>query len=240
VELDEIAPAFQMIAIEPMHIPFGNVVIAPALAAKTVTMIGSERVSPEQILTGLTAVYGLRTARKLDGSLELTRPKVTTSQNIADLGAAVRNTIPAPLLHAFHTRLHTGETGTSSGMRLLKKQDYQALVRDMQIPAACWLRLLAEPRVSAHKDKRMPLSKLGEWEQKLFAIFLSASTLNEAYWIGDRTPPPYIADFDHIVLTGGLSRDEKGITHLALFLSYPDPKTGELMHGIGFTNARIP
>ena len=215
-----------------------------AYAAKHATLAGAENVTSAEIMDALAAVYGLRVIRPEPGTLRLTHPLYAGAQDISDLGKAVRSAIPDPFWRVITIRVSIKRAGLQQGRPALlftpRESVYSTAGSVLREAAIREFRARVESKIRKSKEQKLPLSALDEREKQLFVLIMAADSLTEACWIADRPLPPYIADFDHVVLTGGVYRTDKDEERFSLFFSYPDPATGILRKGVGFSNARIP
>jgi hypothetical protein len=213
--------------------------IDPTLDSKRVTMVGQDHASPYAIFKAIATVYGLQVVQEKDLSLLLTRRRDPTAQTLADVGKALADSVPTPWLRWFHGRLQSPER-RRTGLRPMTKEDYEGPSGLARLAAFRLLRAKIEPLIAGQKDKEIRLSGLQNQDKELFALGLAVPSLGEMTWMGERAVPPYIADFDQIILTGGLTPGPDGKPRLEFFLSYRDPETGAFSKGVGFFNARVP
>jgi hypothetical protein len=211
-----------------------------AIAPKTVTLAAEKTVAPDRLMAALALVYGLRVIRQREGTVLLTLPADPVPSAAGELAPAIARTVPAPLLHALRARRQDTAQGIRGAAGGPPKVRVQALAHKLQMNALRALRGAVEPKVRAAVHHEVALSDLPNDEQALFGLSLMAGAFGEAWWICDRVPPPYIASFDRVVLTGSLSHDEAGRTFLTLFLCHDDPATGARRREVGFLNALVP
>lgn len=213
--------------------------VDPVLAAKTVVAVGMDFVPPFEMFQALAELYGLRLKQDDDHSVLLTRKRDPAAQTLDQVPRALREMVPTPLRHWFHARQQSPER-FHSGENPLLREDYANPATEARLAAIRLFRAKVEPEVLARKDKQIRLSELSDDTKKLFALTLAIGDLGQVAWMGERAAPPYVTDFDHIILTGSLTAGADGKPRLAMFLSYKDPRTGQLHQGTGFVNARIP
>ena len=214
------------------------------LSAKHITLVGAEQADSSEIMNAMAAVYNLRVLHLDDGAMRITRPRNPSAQDISELGTAVRNAIPTPIWRTVKARVQAMrplfKTARTLPQRPIVESDYHSAAENLREATLREFRAQVEPKTRKAKDQKLPFSALTDHERQLFTIAFTAYPFAEACWIADRPIPPYIADFEHVVLTGGVIHDEKNGDRFSLFFSYPDPATGQLHRGVGFTNARIP
>lgn len=208
-------------------------------APKHVTLAGEEILSTETLMRSLAAVYGLRVIANKDGSFVLTHPLAVEATQLSDLGRALRSVLPEPILRMFRTR-DISAYDKDKLERPLLSSDYESRASTSSRSAMRMFRYLAEREVKSQSEKRLALSHLSEPARNLFALSSTLGAFAGASWIADRTAPPYITDFDHVILTGGIYNNPQGAARLSLFLSYTNPKSGVTSRGVGFSNAIIP
>jgi hypothetical protein len=74
-----------------------------AVAAKPVTLAGTDNASANEVLHALANVYGLRLADALPGSsIKITLPDVAPPSDLAALPLSLRQALPEPLVRAAH------------------------------------------------------------------------------------------------------------------------------------------
>ena len=98
-------------------------------------------------------------------------------------------------------------------------------------------RYTVEPKVKAQPGKKLSLAHLSEQERSTFGLANAITALSHACWLADRPLPPYIADIEHVTLTGGMYINAEGLERFSLYFSYLNPKTGMMYKGVGFSNA---
>lgn len=208
-------------------------------APKHVTLVGEEILSAETLMHSLAAVYGLRVALNEDGSFILTHLLAVEANQLSELGRALRSVVPEPIFRM----LRTQDVSTDDKVKIertLLSSDYENRAGASSRSAMRMFRYIAERAVKSSPEKRLALSHLNEQARNLFAISYTLGSFAEAGWIADRTIPPYITDFDHVILTGGIYNNAQGAERLSLFLSYKNPTSGVTSRGVGFSNAIIP
>jgi len=200
-------------------------------AAKHVTVVGGDKLSAEALMHALAGVYGLRIAHNEDGSFVLTSPIAITAVRLSDLSRALRSAIPVPLYLMFHIR--TRDKPVSPGV--YEEQSAAKYNSSMRM-----FRYLAERAVKSQHGGRLALSHLDETARNEFAFASTVGSFSQACWLVDRPMPPYLSDMDHIILTGGITRNAEGAERFSLHFSYLDLKTGIMSRGVGFSNTIIP
>jgi hypothetical protein len=211
-----------------------------AYANKQVTLVGVSRLSPDVLMRSLAGVYGLRVVRKEDGSFVLTHPTVIEAKGLSDLGRALKSAIPAPIYRAMESRSqfipHIAD-GQENPVFLV---EYKLQGSAIRISAQRIFRSLAESTVKSQPEAKLALSRLGNRTQSAFALSNTVNMFADACWLADRPLPPMLADFDHIMLTGGYARNPQGDERFSLFFSYTDPTSSAKNQGFGFSNAKVP
>jgi hypothetical protein len=100
-----------------------------------------------------------------------------------------------------------------------------------------WLQTGLEPKLRAAPGRRVPVEALSAGERIALANFVMGDGLSLMAGLLLRQMPEYVAHFDQVVLTGGLSKnpqDPEGKTRLSLFLGHR--ATGGYIRGqAGFT-----
>ncbi|MCW3098232.1 MAG: hypothetical protein JWL77_3850 [Chthonomonadaceae bacterium] len=207
-------------------------------ASKHVTLIGSDKLPGDALMRGVAAVYGLRAVHNEDGSFVLTHPAVIAVNRITELGHALTSAIPAPI----YRRIQAGvPTVPTHNIHLpVDEVDYQSYGSALYRSALQTFRYLVQPQVKAQPEARLLLSKMDDRARNLFEFAQNARMYCLASAITVRPMPPYIADLDHVTLTGGMYRNDAGEGRFSLFFSYTNPKTGVTSHGDGFNNAIVP
>jgi hypothetical protein len=209
-------------------------------AGKTVTLVGTALLPPDVLLRSLASVYGLRVARTEAGTSVLTYPMIFEAKQLSDVSRSLRSAIPAPLYRVIQSRLVTSRRRVSFAGEPAMLIDYSNAELALKRSSMRQFRYLAEMQVKAQTQGQMALSRFATPAPSLFEIASLARDFSNACWFADRSLPPYIADFEHITLMGGLYNSAEGQKRFALSFSYTDPKTGETHQGVGFTNAIVP
>lgn len=214
--------------------------VDPACASKRVTLIGTDKLPAEELVNSLAEVYGLRLAHNEDSSVVVKLPMIVEAKSLSDIGRSVRSAIPDPIYRAMRSRTSYSPTSRPLPEPFVSLTDYSLKESDMHHAALRMFLYLAEPQVKSQKAEKLALSRMGTRARNLFEYTSTAVTFAKACWIADRSDPPYITDFDHITLTGGLYRNDDGKKSFSLYFSYRDPKTGEQRQGDGFSTIGIP
>lgn len=209
-------------------------------AAKRVTLVGMEKFSPEITMRSLAAVYGLRAVHTENSNLILTHPVLPNVKEISDLRQALQEVIPAPILHAMRPLSQTPPPGQKGIERPILASEYQARGSAIHRAAMQMFRYVAEATVKSQSKTKRALSQFDEPERLRFALSSTVGSFAQACWMTDRPVPPYIGDFDHVILTGGISHTPDGSAQLSLFFSYRNPQSGLFYKGVGFINAPVP
>ena len=208
------------------------------LGPKTITLVGQNRTTADQLLAAMAQVYGLRIVRQ-DTAVVLTRPANPSVRDLSELGAAITAIIPRPLLQTFQMRfaMYRSEHNRERAFPNMVFQDAGFDLRNSLYRA---LRAVIEPKVAASKDRSLLLSDLKGAEKNLFGIELTADTFGELLQLSILPLRLFITDFDLTVLTGGFSRDDGGRNRFTLYLWHVDPVTGTRRQCAGFIDALIP
>lgn len=211
-----------------------------AYANKRVTLVGVSTLSANVLLRSLAKVYGLRVLHKEDGSTILTHPFVIEAKDLSDLGRALKSAIPAPIYRAMQSRsqsIHRHQNGQEQPVLLI---DYQVQGAAIRKSAQRIFRYIAEPAVKSRPGEKLALSLLGNRAQSAFELASTANMFADACWMADRPLPHFLADFDHITLTGGYNRNPQGEERFSLYYSFTDPTSGEKSLEAGIFNAKVP
>lgn len=214
--------------------------VDPMYAAKHVTLVGVDKLPADVLMRSIAAVYGRRVAKNEDGSFLLTHPSAIEAKQLTELGSALRSAIPAPIYRAI-------QAGVLSTHKEIQGVESPVLADDYQVPASVlrrsamqMFRYIAEPKVKSQPTGKLALSCLGDPARSMFEFANTIGLFSTICWLADRPQPPYISDIDHVILTGGIYRNEAGDERFSLFFSYTNPKTGALYKGVGFSNAPAP
>jgi hypothetical protein len=230
--------------------------VDPAYAAKRVTLVGADNLSPEIVIQSLAAVYGQGVDHHRDNTVHLTNPPFFdmphTPRAVYTLFHAydklVRPEIPAPIVRVMHARFVAGRTKTKNqeGTELLEygtQGEFQRIAATLRNSAMQMFRYLAEPEVKAQPQQKLALSRLGERERILFAIAQSASVYADACKLTEIPLPPYITDLDdfrqNVTITEKVYRDNNGVLRVALALTYVYPQTGVAYGPVNFFDASM-
>ena len=211
-----------------------------AYAAKLVTLAGIDKLSADIVMRSLAAVYGLRLVNKEDGSFVLTHPAPTEVKRLSDLAGSIRSAIPTPIYRTIQARLTSRHAERTMRLFPVLAGQYEEQASELRPTAIQLFRYGVEPKVKSQTGAKLALSHLNERERSMFALADTIGEFSEACWLADRPLPPYIADFDHVILTGGMYRSAEGAERFSLYFSYPNPKTGRMYRGVGFSNAIVP
>ena len=192
--------------------------VDPTFAAKRVTLVGTEKLSPETLMQSLATVYGLNVDHRRDDHVVLTflpdksskRPELPRFMEYDEVIC-----MPDPIYRVIHARFLAGRTKAKNqeGQELLAfetQYEFQRIGATFRNAAMRMLRYLAEPQVKAQPNKKLPLSRLGEREYTLFMFAQTMSASAAACELMDIPPPPYIThryDFaESVNITGGVYR----------------------------------
>lgn len=175
--------------------------VEDALAAKTATIIGCEREPPDRVLQALADLYGLRlqtdyaagTGKPEPTGYRLTRFRPRAARSMADLAEQLSRVFPAPLVRA------------AQPYSLIRHENFFK-VRRLGKTALRQLRERVEPKITAAKNRRAPLSDCGEEARGRLAVGLIAEAMDTITTRALDTPPSYISDFPQAILTGGFER----------------------------------
>jgi len=220
--------------------------VDPMYAAKRVTIVGLDNLQTDRadragrLLRSLAELYGLRVAQGEDGSLTLTHRLFVEPQKLSDLSAALKSAIPDPIYRALHKHSRPTDNETTGRGNPVLSYEYTKSASACQHSAMQMFRYLAEAAVSSKPEKRLALSQIGETARSLFIVARTVDAFSSACWLAGRAAPPYITDFDHVTLTGGIYHNEEGAERLSLFFSYPNATTHQMYRGVGFVNAIVP
>jgi len=193
----------------------------PIYASKRVTMVGTEKLSPETLIQCLAAVYGLGVEHRRDDHVVLTGlPGPTLEDEAAKTyfrgyDKYAQKALPPPLYRVLHARFLAGRTKTKNqeGPRLLEydtQYEFQRLAATLRNTAMRQFRYLAEPQVKAADKEKLPLSHLGEREQKLFMFAQTIAAYAGHCELAEIPLPPYVTHsnvFQHpgvVKITGGV------------------------------------
>jgi len=213
--------------------------VDPVLEAKAVTVIGGEYARPFEIFEAISKVYGLQLKQEQDRSILLAFKPERATEDIAQLPRVLKSAIPDPLLRWFRARIQKSNRPAFAARPMLRTDIANPSNEARQL-ATRLFRAQIEPRIVRDKDKGIRFSNIADRERKLFAFAAAVGALGQVTWMTERAIPPYVQDFESIVLTGGVTFAIDGKPRLALFLSYGDRQTGSFHQGVGFMNARIP
>jgi hypothetical protein len=216
--------------------------VDPMYATKHVTLVSAEKLPAAALMHALAAVYGLRVVEQEDGSVLLTHPSVFQAKGISDLGRAIRSAIPAPIFRALQSAQIVAEKARLA--RMAANGDPSPRGRRPQVSAMSnsamrIFRYLAEPQVKSQAEGKLALSRLDERARNLFEFAPTVPRYSQAYSMADSPVPPYLTDFDHSVLTGGISTNPDGATRFSFNITFTDPATG-IHSGTGYANAILP
>ncbi len=172
---------------------------------------------PAQVFAALADVYGLRVKVEEDATHRLTRRLWRAASSVADVPAAVRGSVPEPLLRALHDgasgalasgQMPAGESAKERAERhkkaFLEQQRLWMAPTLLAIEAARRLRLAVQPELDKAGDgARVPVATLSEADRSAFAITLVAGSLPGLIRGLRQQLPGYITGFDQAYLTGG-------------------------------------
>ncbi|MCW3052486.1 MAG: hypothetical protein JWN14_1656 [Chthonomonadales bacterium] len=196
--------------------------VDPTYAGKRVTLVGTDKLSPETLMQSLAAVYGLGVEHRRDDHVVLNwvEDRSLKQYMYRDYGKPVRAEIPAPIYRVIHARFLAGRTKTKNqeGPRLLDYEaqyEFQRIAASFRNTAMRMFRYLAEPKVKEQPKERLALSQLGDRERMLFMFAQTVSVYAAACEVADIPLPPYLLDrrifdrFDEggaLKFTGGVYR----------------------------------
>jgi len=167
--------------------------VDPALAPKTVTLVGCEKLTPTQLLNGVSAVYGLRFFRADDGHLRVAfrpQPQLT----LADLPTRIIRYLPDPLVREWYANARG--KGPKDGTQVLITQHNIEISR---AEAVRRLRETVQQRVK-YPYGRLPMTAMTDTERKYLALIFMADCQGPFYTLISKPNPSYIADFDHAMI----------------------------------------
>ena len=180
--------------------------IAPALSEKRVTIAGLQRAVPETLFYALGKIYGLRVKDDPQRHVySLERPRVPTVTDRSGLNRAIESALPAAFTAQVHLsmikamQVMTEEAKRKARSFLVPEGKYLGNMRFHA--AARRLEGLLKERVG--DSKSIPAPQLNAEER--FAVCHSLMANAEDILIGMlcAPEPPYIADFDGLILKGG-------------------------------------
>ena len=173
----------------------------PTFAAKRVTLVGTEKLSPETLMQSLAAVYNLNVEHRRDDHVVLTwKPMIMPLEGgngKGGYGKHVRASISDPIYRAIHARFLADRTKVKNqeGPVLLEfetQYEFQRIAASFRNTAMQMFRYLAEPQVKAQPKEKLPLSRLGEREHTLFMFAQTVSAYAAACEVVDIPLPPYL------------------------------------------------
>ena len=217
-------------------------------AAKHVTLVGLDKLSPETAMKSLAGVYGLRVGHR-DGTVTLTAPRPFQSQSFNEVKRALISVIPAPIYRAF--RIHgtpAQSTDTSLGssdpsVTPLSLDAYEARGAVIHNSVVRMFRYLAESQVKPRSGSGRTLSHLGERADSLFELARMARAYMGICGLVDCPPPPYLTDLttfaNRVALHGILEGSENTAMQLRLSLTCTDPKTGSKYGPVEFFDSPL-
>lgn len=167
-----------------------------AFAAKRVTLVGTDKLSPETFMQSLAAVYNLSVEHRRDDHVVLTWKPILSGRSWT-YGQSVRASISDPIYRVIHARFLAGRTKTQNqeGPQLLEfgtQYEFQRIAASFRNTAMRQFRYLAEPQVKAQPKEKLPLSRLGEREHTLFMFAQTVSVYAAACEAADIPLPPYL------------------------------------------------
>jgi hypothetical protein len=196
---------------------------APMYASKRVTLVGTDKISPETLIQSMAAVYGLGVVHRRDDHVvlgEFETPSGSGSQgrhaivtHFLEFDKYARTRIPAPIYRAMHARFLAGRTKVKNeeGPRLLEYEtqyEFQRLGATFRNAAMRQFRYLAEPKVKAQPKERLALSRLGERERMLFVFAQTVAAYADNCQFAEIPLPPYVTHIDDFrataKITGGV------------------------------------
>ena len=188
-----------------------------ALAQKRVTLIGTNTLDNSSVWAGIARLYGVMTRKLPSGTILLTRYPPQVARTFADVSNALAHVTPLPLVRL------AGGAGSDTTMR--EAAGKEARTRFFA---------LAKQKAAASPDKEFTLDTLGEEGRQYLAIWLS---MNEGISLGKRgaSLPTYIAEFDDLLLVGGLYIGPNHEIYFSFGFAKED-NPGALIQGPGFGN----
>ena len=218
-------------------------------AAKHVTLVGMDKLSPDVVMQSLAAVYGLRVGRR-DGTAVLTAPLPSPSSAFTEVKRALLRAIPAPIYRAFRLRsrpasgadMPSGSPGSPAPA--LSLDDYEAHGVAVHNSVLRLFRYLAEPQVKPPFGAARTLSRLGKRASDLFELSRMVRAYTGLCGLADCSPPPYLTDLtefaDHVLLHGSPDGNENTLTRVTLSFIYSNPKTGVKYGPVEFFDSTLP
>jgi hypothetical protein len=192
--------------------------VDPIYASKRVTMVGTEKLSPETLMQSLAAVFGLGVDHRRDDHVVLNRVPETRPDNFdftvfREYDKYVRQRIPAPIYRVIHASFLAGRSKAKNqeGQELLAfetQYEFQKIGATLRNAAMRQFRYLAEPQVKAAPKEKLSLSHLGEREQKLFMFAQTIPAYAGACELAEIPLPPYLTHSNYYManakITGGV------------------------------------
>lgn len=206
------------------------------LAEKPVSLVGAERLPPQQVLHALADVYGLRVQRQPDDLLLLTLRNRRLLQDVRHVPETVQQLFPEPWRRALlgRARREEKEFKAQKGKgqprlfrmlqdpRALQDVGYASMVRGaseiffsqsaqraLYAAAVHRLRVLVEPEMAVAPEKRLPMGEAGSEAQRLLALLCVTDQLGVFHGFMSAPPPRYLTDFDNAYVQGFFGADHK-------------------------------
>jgi hypothetical protein len=199
------------------------------LAGKSVSIAGIGNASSDQIASGTADVYGLELRHKHDGTINISRIQAISVNDVNDLPRALLAAVPRSISRCILARTGEIQAREKSGHPRIShwQNAFVDAAEGMNIIAVRDIRAVAQPLVLKAKDQKIALSKLPPSFTKVFAVSKSVRAFATILHDAERKTPPYVADFDHVILTGS----SDGNSYVSVQLSIIDPNTGEVQRG---------
>jgi hypothetical protein len=195
--------------------------VDPALAEKRVTLVGDPFTDPDTLFEAVAELYGLRITTDQDKNYRLlTRPRLRLPTDMGQLRAALFEILPQPFLRAAldlpapgpATRaLYRDEDNPNNPIRTPEK---------WRLAAVRLARFYAEPVLKQKKVDTLALAEIEPTGRIALANVLMADVMAPfRELVANPVPPPYIADFNRLVLKGGPFTDRDGERQFSLGLA---------------------
>ncbi len=233
-------------------------IVDKALAAKPVTLVGEEFITPVEMFRALASLYDLRVVRLPEQPLRLTRKALPRLKELSQLPQAVWNLYPAPLRRVFRIEdidpEHTAQQAREDEKALARLRESRAELlspeeqnqRDLleakqagSLPEVSaigeamgqYLHKLLKPRTGSAADGVVLLSEMYPEEEAAFACYLMALTRRDCRGFTATELPSYIEKFSQFHISGALGVGGKP-EQFSITFAAPNPG-GEMVGGGG-------
>ena len=189
--------------------------VAPMLAAKTVTVSGKNYVTPTVLWNGIAAIYGLRVREDSQRQIVMERKHPKVADDINGLRTALLSALPSPFLRSIHVSTEGDNLVMMRGAQPdgaksdVIQGTHLRVHRQWRLAAIKKLRTIIEPVLAEKKRQNLELSELPDSAQFALAnVFMAkAETLRE---IVVTSIPIYISTPELLVFKGGPYKEKDG------------------------------